>query len=129
MEFKEFQSPTKEPVKVFGTNIVHSWLIGPEWTYIREDGWSNAYAAGCISKDMQTRGLSKEQAVASVRNDEINYSEQVTEAMRDIMEEGDPDKLDAGGKPTTLAIGDVVSRVPSAQMRNALFKKIMRDRG
>lgn len=129
MEFKEFQSPTAKPVKVFGSNIMHSWLITQEWTQVREDGWSNAYAAGCISRDMQVRGLNKEQAIAAVRNEQINYGEQVKEAMEQIIEEGDPDKLDANGKPKTDAIGLTVSSVPSAQMRNAIWKKIQREKG
>jgi hypothetical protein len=129
MEFKEFQSPTEDPVKIFGSNIVHSWMITHEWTQVREDGWANAYAAGCISRDMQVRGLSKEQAIAAIRNEQINYAEQVKAAMEKLIEEGDPDKLDINGKPKTEAIGQIVSQTPTAQMRNAIWKQIQRDKG
>jgi carboxyl-terminal processing protease len=39
----------------------------------------------------------------------------------DLIEEGDPDKLDASGKPLTSAIGQVIGKQPSATLRNRLY--------
>ena len=125
-QVKEFRSPSKDPVKVFSEDFFHSALIEQTGTRIREELWTDAYSKGCLSSDMAGKGYSVEQTLAAIKQEELNFEEQVLNAIKQLVEEGDPEKLDATGKPTIDAIGDVVGRKPTAPVRNALYKKVIK---
>lgn len=120
---KEFKSPTEKSVRVFSDDFFHSALVENTWTPIREDLWKAAYSAGCISKDMMLRGINKEEALASIKHEELLFEDQVIKAMEEILELGDPDTIDASGRPKVQAIAERVGRTPTQAMRTALFKK------
>lgn len=121
---KDFKAPTSTPVKVWSPDFLHSALIGDTWTPIREDLWSAAYGGGCISRDMIANGYSQEQAVATMKREEITFEENVREVMKEIMEIGDPDMVDAAGRPKVQAIGERTLKIPSSQLRNKLFNEL-----
>jgi hypothetical protein len=121
---KEFKCPTSDPVRVLSHdgNII-SWVY-PEWTTIREELWRDAYSKGCISKDMSMIGADPFQAAAVEEAKEKAFEAQVKETMARLIEEGDPEDLDAKGRPKVDVIGDIVGSVPTAYMRNRLFVEL-----
>lgn len=121
IKLKEFKTPTEKPVRIVSDNTLFIDWVYPEWTPIREELWKGAYSQGCISKDMNTVGMDPLQAVAHMQAQEKAFEAKVLEVMIDIIEEGDPDKIDASGKPLTSAIGQVVGKQPSASLRNRLY--------
>ena len=68
------------------------------------------YGQGCISKDMAVKGFDKEQTLAAMKQEELNFEDQVKEAMIAIMEEGNPDDVDTMGRPKTDVIGKRVDK-------------------
>jgi hypothetical protein len=126
-KLKEFRSAGKEPVRVISDDFYHSAIITADWQPIREELWKDAYSKGCVSKDMAVLGLSEEQTLAVLKAKEIRFEDRVKEVMIQILEEGDPESLDASGRPKINVIGDIIGKVPSAQLRNALYKEIIKD--
>lgn len=127
LKLKEFRSPGKQEVRVISDDFYHSAIVTPDWAPIREELWKDAYSKGCVSKDMAVLGLSEEQTLAVMKAKEIRFEDRVKEVMIQLIEMGDPETLDASGRPTTSAIGDIIGKVPSAQLRNALYKEIIKD--
>lgn len=127
LKLKEFRSPGKQEVRVISDDFYHSAIVTSDWAPIREELWKDAYSKGCVSKDMAVLGLSEEQTLAVMKAKEIRFEDRVKEVMIQLLEMGDPETLDASGRPTTSAIGDIIGKVPSAQLRNALYKEIIKD--
>ncbi len=96
-KLKEFRSAGKEPVRVISDDFYHSAIITADWQPIREELWKDAYSKGCVSKDMAVLGLSEEQTLAVLKAKEIRFEDRVKEVMIQILEEGDPESLDASG--------------------------------
>ena len=125
MTRKEFKAPTKSPVKVWSEDKTHCAIIyGDNWRMLPERLWQAAYAAGCISKDMAVKGFDKEQTQAVFKQEQLKFEEAVIEAMQQLLEEGDPEKVDLMGRPKTDAIGKITGKIPTAQLRNKLFKTL-----
>ena len=123
-KLKEFKSPTAKPVRVLSENTLFIDWVYPEWTPIREELWKDAYSNGCISKDMNRVGMDPVQAVAHMQAQELAFENKVIEVMRQIIEDGDYEKMDAQGRPLTTEIGRIIGKIPSASLRNKLFGKI-----
>lgn len=124
-DVKDFKAPTDQPVKVFSNNFKHCAIItNKSWKSLKKELWNSAYGEGCISKDMVTNGFSKEQTLAVLTMDEKAYEVEVTDAMKILIDEGNPDKLDSFGRPKTHALGDILGKTPSQKLRNTLFRKL-----
>jgi hypothetical protein len=126
IKLKEFKTPTEKPVRVVSDCTRFIDWIYPEWTPIREELWKGAYSQGCISKDMNVVGMDPLQAVAHMQAQEVAFTGRVLEVMKDLIEEGNPDKLDAAGRPLTNAIGDILGKAPSASLRNRLYTQAIK---
>jgi hypothetical protein len=121
---KEFKSPTQEPVRVLSQNgMIISWVY-PEWTDVREELWRDAYSKGCVSKDMNRVGLDPLDGIAHQQAMEKAFNDRVLEVMKELIEEGDPDKLDALGRPKVEVIDEIIGERPTASLRNKLFLKL-----
>lgn len=125
---KEFKSPTQEPVRLISDNLMFISWVQPTWTLLREELWKAAYAEGCISKDMNKIGADPTQAIAVMQAQEKAYEAKVKETMISILEEGDLEAIDAQGRPRVDVIGEIVGTIPSASLRNRLFKEINNER-
>lgn len=128
IKYKEFKSPTKEPVRVVSDNLNYISIIYPDWTNIREELWKPAYAEGCISKDMNRIGADPIEAIAAENAKIKAFEARVKEVMIQMIEEGDPENLDAKGQPKVDVIGYEIGTIPSASLRNRLFKEIENER-
>jgi len=126
LRVKEFKAPTDIPVKVWSDDFIGSTFIQKEWTPVREDQWKAAYSQGCISKDMAVKGFDAETTLAVVKHEEKIYEEKVMDAMRQLIDEGDPDKLDGTGRPKVEFIGEIVGRHPTAKLRNQLYNHVIK---
>jgi hypothetical protein len=126
-KMKEFKTPTQEPVRVMSPDgMVISWVY-PEWRPIQESLWASAYSQGCISKDMSRIGADPVHAVALEKAKEAAFRDQVKKTMIEIMEEGDPEQMDAYGKPKVDVIGDIIGTYPTGALRNEIFKEIKKE--
>jgi hypothetical protein len=128
VKYKEFKSPTKESVRVVSENTLYISLVHPDWTPLREELWKPAYAEGCISKDMNRIGADPIEAIAAENAKIKAFEARVKEVMVRMVEEGDPEFLDAKGQPKVDAIGYEIGTLPSASLRNRLFKEIENER-
>ena len=124
LKFKEFKAPTDNPVRVLSEdgNIIS--MVYPDWTMLREEVWRDAYANGCVSRDMSRLGVDPTESIANIKAQEIAFEENLERIMRELIEEGDPDKLDAVGRPLIPVLTRELGESPSAALRNSLFKKI-----
>lgn len=124
LKFKEFKTPTDNPVRVLSEdgNIIS--MVYPDWTMLREEVWRDAYANGCVSRDMSRLGVDPTESIANIKAQEIAFEENLERIMRELIEEGDPDKLDAVGRPLIPVLTRELGESPSAALRNSLFKKI-----
>lgn len=125
VNIKEFRSPTDKPVKVFSEDFIHSAIIENTWGPLREECWKAAYSEGCVSKDMAVKGLDVDQTLAAIKQEEKNFEDQVLESMAKIIELGNPEDLDNAGRPKVEIIGNTTGRIPSATLRNKLYKKLV----
>ena len=122
---KEFKAPTDQEVKVWSDDFSGCTIIGTDWTPVREDQWKAAYSEGCISKDMAVKGFNQEQTLAVLKHEEKVFEQKMMEEMKKLIEEGDPEKLDAAGRPKIPVLGDILGRIPTAKKRNEIYNKLM----
>jgi hypothetical protein len=125
VKYKEFKAPTQEPVRVMSHDGYFIEWVYPEWTQIQEACWKDAYANGCISIDMSRIGADPLQAVAQEEAREKAFEAQVREVMKRLMTEGDPEDLDAKGRPKVDVIGEEIGSVPTAYLRNKIYAELM----
>lgn len=86
MQYKDFKSPTGEPIRVVSFDLNHITIVPADtWKGIPDVLWQPAYAAGCISRDMtfsQTAdNMEKEvvQVVAARANKKTRIKTVITE--------------------------------------------------
>ena len=127
-KYKEFKTPTNEPVRCISDDLNMIDWIYPTWTNTPEPLWKSAYSQGCISKDIAMIGADPEHAIAAMKAKEVAYEARLKEVMIELIEEGEPENLDAQGRPKVSVLGDIVGNIPTAYLRNRLFAEITNDR-
>ena len=126
VKLKEFRSPSEEPVRVVSDDFRFIAYVESKWGNLREECWRDAYSKGCVSKDMAVKGMSEEQTLAAMKAEEVQEREEYKKVMVELINEGDPEKLDANGKPKISAIADVLGVAPLQKLRNEIFKEIVK---
>lgn len=84
MAFKSFRSPTPDTRRIALTTG-HIYLIGPEWSPLPDFAWTEAYAAGCISEDMNATGIPSE--VLRTLSDEAALLDEVKAVIQEAIDD------------------------------------------
>lgn len=121
---KKFKSPDNTNRRVMHPSGIHSAIVGEDWTYLPEHLWVPAYMAGCISEDILTRDITEEQGLALVNAERHKFERLVEKAMKEILEEADPENIDKYGKPKIAAINKKVGQPVQSHLKEKIWYKI-----
>ena len=100
MEFKKFKSSTGDIIRVALTTG-DVWLLDNDWQRIPEFGWSECYAAGCVSEDMFTNKAMSDvpESVARTLASVARRKEMVRNVLKGWMDSNEVDKFSTKGLP------------------------------
>lgn len=128
IKYKEFKTPTNQPIRVMSDDgFIIAWVY-PEWRELDERLWRSALSQGCISKDMNRIGATPGEAIAVLEAQEKAFFEGVKETIRRLVDENDPETLDVHGKPKIPVLTQIIGEPIKASLRDKIYEEIKKER-
>jgi hypothetical protein len=124
MNYKKFRS-SDDSVKRVVYDGMYSWEVGKEWVRLPEFAWKEAFVSGCVTEDMVGRWNSTEENMVQLKAIEDQKEQRIMEVIQQLVNEGDPLKMDQLGKPKLSAINELlVDNTINIATRNKIWKKM-----
>ena len=129
MTTKKFRSRTGTPVRIALTSG-HVCIIGSEWQDVREIFHSAAYAAGCVSDDMEVNREAKEvqdSGLLDVVQKDAELKSRVRTAIELAIDENNLDAFTKAGNPTAKYIRDELGETVPNHTISAVMASILEE--